>query len=106
MTLSLTLGVDYDELAAHLQKHHQLCSADDPLPTTAFKYYRDVLDQHVEEMMDADAYPSDPELTNILLRQYSYGHITEITVTRAPGCVATNGKSRIALPLVIISFTI
>lgn len=106
MTLSLTLGVDYDELAVHLQQHHQFCQGDDPHPAAAFNHYRAILQSHVEEMMDADATPGDSEMTNILLRNHLFGHITTVSVTKSPGRVVGRKENRVILPLVIISYTI
>lgn len=102
MKLTHIVGVDYDELAEHLISHYGLDDKDSPLPNMTFEYFREVIDQHVEDLMDADSYSSDTTLTDILLRRHTFGNINNILVTRSPGYVVNNGKRHLILPLILL----
>lgn len=105
MKLTHTVNVDYDELAEYLCLHYNysLDDKDSPLlPSMSFEYFREVVDQHVEDLMDADSFASDTGLTEILLRRHTFGSIANILVTRSPGYVVNNGKRKLVLPLIIL----
>lgn len=102
MTLTRIVAVDYDELADHLQVNYSNELADSPLPTMTFNHFREVLDQHVEDLMDADSFATDEDLTHILLKRHTFGSVTEIFVSRSPGHVVYVGKRGIVLPLILL----
>lgn len=103
MKLTLIVGVDYDELAEHLSTHYCQDDKDSPIPLmTAFSHFRGILDQHVEDLMDADSFAADTTLTDILLRRHTFGTVTEILVTRGPGHVTNKGTQSLVLPLILL----
>lgn len=102
MKLTHIVNVDYDELAEHLATYYGQDDRDGPLPNMSFAYFRELIDQHVEDLMDADAFASDSVLTEILLRRHTFGTVSDIFVSRSPGHVVNNGKLSLVLPLIIL----
>lgn len=106
MALTFTLSVDLDALAEHLVTHYPPYGNDDLTKNTEFEHYREVLDNHVEQMMSGDSCDEAPELTSILFKHYTTGSITDILITRKPGYVSNNGKRSVIIPLVVIELNI
>lgn len=98
------VSVDYEELADYL--HHTYDESvlrDDPLPASArFKYFRKVLADHAEEMMDEQQGDNDATLTHILLRSHVWGCVEDIQVSLAPGHVVRVKGEPIILPYILI----
>lgn len=102
MKLKLIVPVDYNELAVHLNTYYCHEDKDNPLPTAKFEFHRGVIDRHVDDLMDADAFAEDTVLTDILLRNHTYGIVADILVTRSPGHVVNSGEHCLVLPLVLL----
>lgn len=96
------VNVDYDELAEHLQLYYSQDDKDGPLPKMAFVHFREVIDQHVEDMMDADAFATDTRLTDMLLKYHTHGTIVNVFVSRGPGHVANTGRQSFVMPLILL----
>lgn len=98
------VSVDYEELAAYL--HHTYDESvlrDDPLPASArFQYFRGILADHAEEMMDELQGDNDSTLTHILLRSHVWGCVKDVQVSLAPGHVARVEGEVIVLPYILI----
>lgn len=102
MKLTHIVNVDYDELAEHLQLYYSQDDKDSPLSKMSFEHFRGVIDQHVDDMLDADAYATDTRFTDILLRRYTHGVIARIFVSRSPGYVSNTGRQSFVLPLILL----
>jgi hypothetical protein len=102
MKLTHFVKVDYDELAEHLQLYYRQDDKDSPLSKMSFEHFREVIDQHVEDMMDADAFATDTRFTEILLKRLTFGTLTDIFVSRVPGHVVNTGRQSFIMPLILL----
>jgi hypothetical protein len=96
-------GLDYEQLAYHLQHNYDPGSQDDALPDMAiFHHYRGVLVDHVDRLMDEREDDRDPTLTQIMLRDYLHGAVVDVHVTHSAGRVVRSEGQVYTLPLVLI----
>ena len=102
MKLTRIVNVDYDGLAEHLQLYYSQDDKDSPLSKMSFEHFREVIDRHVEDLLDADAFATDSRLTEMLLRRYTHGTLTDIFVSRSPGRVVNTGGQSFVLPLILL----
>lgn len=103
MRFGMLVPVPYDRLAAHLL--NRAADVHNPLDLD-FESIRNYLEESVAAMLaDPESISDDvedPDVTEILLTEYSFGSIEEIIVTRIPGIVVNVDGHLLKLPLVLI----